>query len=102
MVVDDEKSKQAKVDQKRLDLIMKRNFEFTIHRTPPVENDSMPFTATNGDRLYIDYNFDDAWEDENFNNNSIKLGTSYNLRSQSGNYLTKSIDQIGKMNANED
>ena len=101
MVVDEEedkKSKQAKADQERLDLIMKRNFEFTIHRTPPVENDSMPFTATNGDRLYIDYNFDDAWEDENFNNNSIKLGTSYNLRSQSGSYLTKSIEEMNREN----
>ena len=90
--------RKAEMDKARLDAIMKRNFDFTIHRTPPVENDSMPFTASNGDRLYLDYNFDDAWEDENFNNASINLGTSYNLKSANGSYLSKSIEAMKEDN----
>jgi chromosome transmission fidelity protein 18 len=99
MVVDsNERSQQDAEDQERLKLIMHRNFDFKIHRTPPLENDSMPFTTTNGDRLYIDYNFDDAWEDENFNSSSIGLGTSYNLRSKNGSYLKKSIEKMNQEN----
>ena len=90
--------KKLEEDKARLDAIMKRNFDFNIHRTPPVENDFMPFTATNGDRLYLDYNFDDAWEDENFNNASINLGASYNLKSLNGSYLSKSIDEMKEEN----